>query len=143
MGTVGFTCSAFDLLHAGHILMLRDAKAQCDHLVVGLQVDPSVDRPTKNQPVQSLSERMIQLAAVRYVDEIVCYQTEEELIMLLCALNPDVRVLGDEYKGKPYTGQSLNIPIHWHQRWHSWSTSTLRRRVYSAERKKDETHSSR
>ena len=95
-GIIGFTCSTFDLLHAGHITMLEEAKHHCEYLIVGLQTDPTLDRPEKNKPIQSLVERQIQLAAVKYVDEIVCYQTEEDLQDLLLTLPIDVRVLGDE-----------------------------------------------
>ena len=96
-GIIGFTCSTFDLLHAGHITMLEEAKHHCEYLIVGLQTDPTIDRPEKNKPIQSLVERQIQLAAVKYVDEIVCYQTEEDLKDLLLTLPINVRVLGDEY----------------------------------------------
>jgi glycerol-3-phosphate cytidylyltransferase len=89
---IGFTCSAFDLLHAGHILMLKEAKAQCDHLIVGLQTDPTIDRATKNKPIQSVLERYIQLSAVKYVDEIVVYETEHDLLQILKAYNIDIRV---------------------------------------------------
>ena len=93
-GSIGFTCSCFDLLHAGHILMLKDAKEQCDYLIVGLQTDPTLDRPEKNKPIQSLEERKIQLEAVKYVDEIRIYSTEAELRDMLCKIWPSVRILG-------------------------------------------------
>ena len=133
-GKIGFTCSTFDLLHAGHITMLEEAKRHCDYLIVGLQTDPTIDRPdTKNMPVQSLVERQIQLAAVKYVDEIVCYQTEEDLQDLLLTLPIDVRVLGDEYKGKDFTGKDIakqrNIKIIYNGRDHSFSSTSLRKRV--------------
>ena len=95
---IGFTCSTFDLLHAGHIQMLRDAKEQCDYLICGLQIDPSLDRPEKNSPVQTIVERYTQLSAVKYVDEIVPYQTEIDLEDILNMLHIDVRILGEEYK---------------------------------------------
>ena len=104
VGKIGFTCSTFDLLHAGHITMLEEAKRHCDYLIVGLQNDPTIDRPEKNQPVQSIVERQIQLSAVKYVDEIVIYNTEQDLIDLLLTLPIDVRILGDEYKNKDFTG---------------------------------------
>ena len=111
--TIGFTCSSFDLLHAGHIIMLQDAKQQCDKLIVGLQTDPTIDRPlTKNTPIQTLEERKIQLEAVRYIDDIHVYDTEDSLIDLLKLVKPDIRILGSDYEGKPFTGDFLNIPIH-------------------------------
>jgi|TARA_B100001939_G_C16584860_1_gene464371 glycerol-3-phosphate cytidylyltransferase len=132
-GIIGFTCSTFDLLHAGHITMLEEAKHHCEYLIVGLQTDPTLDRPEKNKPIQSLVERQIQLAAVKYVDEIVCYQTEEDLQDLLLTLPIDVRVLGDEYKGKDFTGKDIakqrNIKIIYNGRDHSFSSTSLRKRV--------------
>jgi len=127
--TVGFTCSCFDLLHAGHILMLRDAKRHCDELIVGLQTDPTIDRPEKNKPIQSLEERLIQLEAVRYVDEIFTYDTEEELYKKLLFINPDVRILGSDYKGKSFTGDDLDIEIYYHKRNHNYSTTNLREKI--------------
>ena len=106
-GRIGFTCSTFDLLHAGHITMLEVAKHHCDYLIVGLQNDPTLDRPEKNAPVQTIVERQIQLAAVKYVDEIVIYNTEQDLVDLLLTLPIDVRVLGDEYKNKDFTGKDI------------------------------------
>jgi len=132
--TIGFTCSCFDLLHAGHIIMLQDAKRKCDKLIVDLQTDPSVDRKDKNKPIQSLEERKIQLEAVKYIDEIIVYETENDLQKLLFELDPDVRILGSDWKGKPFTGYSLHIPIYFHERTHNYSTSTLRRKIYEEER---------
>ena len=129
---IGFTCSCFDLLHAGHILMLKDAKAQCDKLIVGLQTDPSIDRKDKNKPVQTLEERRIQLEAVKYVDEIIEYETELELKQLLFELDPHIRILGSDWKAKPFTGYSLHIPIYFHERDHDYSTSDLRKRIIDA-----------
>ena len=127
---IGFTCSCFDLLHAGHILMLKDAKEQCDELIVGLQTDPSIDRPlTKNKPIQSLRERKIQLEAVRYVDDIFVYETESDLIDLLKLVKPDIRILGSDYKDKSFTGDDLNIPIYYHERDHDYSSSDLRKKI--------------
>ena len=127
---IGFTCSCFDLLHAGHILMLKDSKEQCDKLIVGLQTDPSIDRPlTKNKPIQSLRERKIQLEAVRYVDDIFVYETESDLIDLLKLVKPDVRILGSDYKDESFTGDDLNIPIYYHERDHDYSSSDLRKKI--------------
>jgi|TARA_Y100000004_G_scaffold72334_1_gene81269 glycerol-3-phosphate cytidylyltransferase len=127
---IGFTCSCFDLLHAGHILMLKDAKEQCDKLIVGLQTDPTIDRPEKNKPIQSYEERLIQLEAVKYVDEIIKYETEEELYQLLKLLRPDVRILGSDYEdGRYFTGMELNIPIYFHKRNHNYSSSGLRNNI--------------
>ena len=127
---VGFVASSFDLLHAGHCLMLEDAKKQCDWLVAALQVDPSVDRPQKNRPAQSLKERRIQLESVKYVDQIETYGTEKDLALLLERINPDVRILGSDYKGKDFTGKDLDIKIYYHERNHEWSTTELRLRVH-------------
>ena len=127
---IGFTCSCFDLLHAGHILMLKDAKSQCDKLIVGLQTDPTLDRPEKNKPIQTLKERKIQLEAVKYVDDIFVYDTEEELYHLLKLVNPDIRILGSDYEdGRYFTGQELNIPIYYHKRSHNYSSSNLRNKI--------------
>ena len=127
--TIGFTCSCFDLLHAGHILMLQDAKRHCDELIVGLQTDPTIDRPEKNKPIQSLEERKIQLKAVKYIDEIFEYTTEEELYKKLLFINPDVRILGSDYIGKSFTGDDLDIEIHYHERKHNYSTTNLREKI--------------
>ena len=135
---VGFTCSTFDLLHAGHVQMLKDAKDECDYLIVGLQTDPTLDRPdSKNPPVQSIVERQIQLAAVKFIDEIIVYNTEQDLIDLLLTLPIDVRVLGDEYKNKDFTGKDIakqrGSKIVYNGRDHSFSSTSLRKRVHSAE----------
>jgi glycerol-3-phosphate cytidylyltransferase len=130
--TIGFTCSCFDLLHAGHILMLRDAKSRCDRLIVGLQTDPTIDRPdTKNKPIQSLEERRIQLESVKYVNEIFEYGTEEELYKKLLDINPDVRILGSDYIGKSFTGDDLDIEIYYHERKHNYSSTNLRGKIVS------------
>ncbi len=130
---VGFTCSAFDLLHAGHIQMLRDAKERCDYLIVGLQSDPSKDRNNKNKPVQSIVERYIQLQAVKYIDEIVPYETEKDLEDILEMLHIDVRILGEEYRDKDFTGKDIckkkDIQIYFNKREHRFSTSLLRERI--------------
>ena len=131
---IGFTCSTFDLLHAGHILMLKESAEVCDFLIVGLQTDPTIDRPlTKNTPIQTLEERKIQLEAVRYIDDIYVYDTEDSLIDLLKLVKPDIRILGSDYEGKPFTGDFLNIPIHFHERDHDYSTTNLRKIVYNRE----------
>jgi glycerol-3-phosphate cytidylyltransferase len=136
--TIGITFSTFDMLHAGHIAMLAEAKNHCDYLIAGLQTDPTIDRPdTKNKPVQSIVERQIQLAACRYVDEVVVYQTEQDLIDLLLILPIDVRVLGVEYENKPFTGEeegyTRKIQHIFNRRDHSFSSSGLRSRVVEAE----------
>lgn len=136
-GKIGFTCSTFDLLHAGHVTMLEEAKRHCDFLIVGLQNDPTLDRPEKNAPVQSIVERQIQLAAIKYVDEIVIYNTEQDLVDLLLTLPIDVRVLGDEYKTKDFTGKDIakqrGSKIIYNGRDHSFSSSSLRKRVALAD----------
>jgi glycerol-3-phosphate cytidylyltransferase len=132
---IGFTCSAFDLFHCGHVLMLEDAKSQCDILIVGLHTNPHIDRPNKNTPIQEYEERFIQVNGCKYVDEIIKYQTEDDLLNILKELNPDVRILGTDWYGKQYTGHELPIPIHWHYRNHNWSTTYLRERVYQRENK--------
>ena len=132
----GFTCSTFDLFHAGHIIMLEEAKKQCDYLIVGLQTDPTVDRPYKNKPVQSVFERYIQLKACKLVDEVVVYATEKELRDILLSYPIDVRILGEEYANKAFTGDDLDIPCYFNKRKHSFSTTELRQRVVDAEDKK-------
>ena len=127
---IGFTCSCFDLLHAGHILMLKDAKKQCEYLIVGLQTDPTLDRPDiKNKPIQSLKERKIQLEAVKYINEIIIYDSENDLYELLKKINPDVRILGSDYKEKSFTGDDLNIDIYYHNRSHNYSSSNLQKKI--------------
>ncbi len=133
---IAFCCSAFDILHCGHILMLEDARNQADVLVVGLHTNPNLDRHSKNVPIQEYEEREIQIKACKYVDEVIKYATEDDLLNMLIYLNPDVRVLGTDWFGKEYTGHQLTIPIHWHQRNHNWSTTYLRERIYQAEKNK-------
>ena len=135
---VGFTCGAFDLMHAGHMVMLEDARSICDKLVVAIQSDPSIDRPFKNRPVQSFDERIIMVDGCKYVDEIILYHTEDDLLKILKELSPDVRILGSDYRNKTFTGQELPIRIYYHERSHNWSSSGLRERVYYAERIKDD-----
>ena len=130
---VGFTCSTFDLLHAGHVIMLREAKEQCDYLICALQFDPSIDRPEKNAPVQTVVERYTQLKAVRYVDEIIPYGTEEDLEDILTMYNIDVRIIGEEYRNGKFTGRAIcakrDIELYFNKRDHRFSTSDLRKRV--------------
>lgn len=134
--TVGFTASTFDLLHAGHIAMLREAKDQCDYLICALQVDPSIDRPEKNAPVQTLVERWTQLQGVKYVDEIIPYQTETDLEDILKLFSIDVRIIGEEYKDGKFTGRATcaarGIEIYFNKRDHRFSSSDLRKRVKQA-----------
>ena len=134
---IGITFSAFDMLHAGHIAMLSEAKNHCDYLICGLQTDPTIDRPEKNPPVQSIVERHIQLASCRYVDEVVVYQTEQDLCDLLLILPLDVRILGSEYQPQNFSGRKecamRSIELVFNRRDHSFSSSSLRRRVAKAE----------
>lgn len=125
---IGFTCGAFDLLHAGHIVMLKEAKSQCDHLIVGIQTDPSIDRQEKNQPIQSVFERYIQLSAVKYIDEIIPYDTEESLLDLLEATPIHIRFVGEDYVERNFTGKGLH-EVYYTSRAHSFSTTQLRQRL--------------
>ena len=138
---VGFTCSTFDLLHAGHILMLAECKQVCDYLIVGVQSDPTIDRPgTKNKPVQSIVERYVQLSAVKFVDEIIVYNTEKDLEDMLMFLPISVRIIGEEYKDKDFTGKQIceerGIKIWYNSRSHRFSSSELRQRTYQSEMNK-------
>lgn len=138
---VGITFSTFDLLHPGHIGMLREAKEHCDYLIVGLQTDPTIDRPdSKNPPVQTLVERYAQLNAVKFIDEIVPYQTEQDVIDILQLFAIDIRFLGEEYREKDFTGKDVcrkrGIELYFNKRDHRFSSSELRRRVADAEGKK-------
>lgn len=133
---VGFTCSCFDLFHAGHVLMLREAKEQCDYLIVGLQTDPTLDRPEKNKPVQSITERYIQLQGCKYVDEIVMYATEKDLVDVLTSYPIDVRIIGEEYASKDFTGKDLDIELYFNRRNHGFSTTELRKRIAEAKSNK-------
>jgi glycerol-3-phosphate cytidylyltransferase len=139
---VGFTCSTFDLLHAGHILMLAECKQVCDYLIVGVQSDPTIDRPgTKNKPVQSIVERYVQLSAVKFVDEIIVYNTEKDLEDMLMFLPISVRIIGEEYKDKDFTGKQIcedrGIKIWYNSRSHRFSSSELRQRTYQSEMNKN------
>lgn len=132
---IGFTCSTFDLLHAGHILMLAEARSICDYLVVGLQNDPSIDRSYKNKPVQTIVERYVQLRAVRYIDDIIVYNTEQDLEDLLRILPISIRIIGEEYRDNEFTGKKYcednGIKIYYNKRNHRFSSSELRERTYT------------
>lgn len=141
---IGFTCSTFDLFHAGHVAMLKECKANCDYLIVGLQSDPSIDREEKNKPVQSIVERYVQLSACKYVDEIVPYETEKDLLdyLKLHEKTIDVRFVGEEYKDRDFTGRELcdsgytldnsKMALFFNTRSHSFSSSELRERIKNA-----------
>ena len=137
---VGITCSTFDLLHTGHIIMLEECKKYCDYLICALQSDPTIDRSEKNKPVQSLVERYIQLDAVKYVDKIIPYNTEKELIEIFSSLDLDVRIIGEDYKGENFTAKDIcqkrDIKIIYNKRDHNYSTSNLRNKIYNIEYKK-------
>ncbi len=135
---IGFTCSTFDLLHAGHILMLAECKTICDYLIVAVQSDPTIDRPdVKNKPVQSIVERYVQLSAVKFIDEIIVYDTEKDLEDLLMFLPIGVRIIGEEYKDKEYTGKQIcidrGINMYFNSRNHRFSSTELRQRAYQSE----------
>jgi glycerol-3-phosphate cytidylyltransferase len=138
--TVGFTASAFDLLHAGHVLMLAEAKNHCDYLIVALQSDPTIDRPEKNRPIQSMTERWLQLEAVKHIDEIIPYDTEDDLLVLLQSIHPDVRILGDDYISKDFTGKQWcidhGVELIYANREHKYSSTTLRQKIHKAEQSK-------
>ena len=133
----GITFSAFDLFHAGHVKMLEEAKSKCDYLIVGLQLDPSIVRPEKNTPTQSIVERYVQLRACKYIDEVVPYITEEDLIDILSSFKIDMRIIGEEYKEKNFTGKDYcvkkKIEIYYNKREHRFSSSALRNKVIKAE----------
>ena len=131
---VGFTCGTYDLCHAGHFLVFKECKNVCDYLIVGLQTDPSFDRP-KNKPIMSVEERLEILSGIKYIDEIILYTLESDLYDYLKANHHkiDVRIMGEDWKGKPFTGHDLPIAIHFSPRGHNYSTSQLRRRVHEAE----------
>ena len=138
---VGFNCSTFDLFHAGHVTMLKEEKRHCDYLIVAIQVDPTTDRPdTKNKPVMSIYERYSCVSACKYVDEIIVYHTEEDLLNIFKTQHINIRFLGDEYKTKYFTGKQWcldhGIELHYHNREHPYSSSSLRKRVWEAEQKR-------
>jgi glycerol-3-phosphate cytidylyltransferase len=136
---VGITFSTFDLLHAGHVKMLEEAKRQCDYLIVGLQLDPSLNRPEKNSPSQTIIERYIQLKGCKHIDEIVPYVSEQDLEDILKSFKLDIRIIGEEYKEKPFTGKDYckekGIEIYYNKRDHRFSSSGLRKQVKLAEDK--------
>lgn len=138
---IGFTCSCFDLFHAGHVAMLEEAKKNCEHLIVGIQIDPSIDRPEKNKPVQSIIERQIQVRACKYVDEIIVYATEKDLKTILKTLPIDIRFVGEEYSIEGFTGRKLcknkRIKIYYNKRRHKFSSSELKARVREADKDKE------
>ena len=136
----GITFSSFDLFHAGHVKMLEEAKSQCDYLIAGLQLDPSIERQEKNKPIQSIIERYVQLRACKYIDEVVPYITEQDLVDILSSFKIDIRIIGEEYKEKSFTGKEYceksKIEIYYNKREHRFSSSTLRNEVFNLERKK-------
>jgi glycerol-3-phosphate cytidylyltransferase len=130
---IGFTASCWDLFHTGHVVMLMEAKSLCDYLIVGLLSDPTNDRAdVKNKPVQSIFERYTQVAGCKYVDEVIPFESEKDLVDLILTVRPDLRIVGTEYKDKDHTGKSLS-KIYYNERLHSFSTSDLRNRVFDAE----------
>ncbi len=133
----GFTCGAFDLMHAGHLMMFKEIRPQCDYLVVGLHTDPSIDRPEKSKPIETLEERKMRLQACRYIDEIITYTTEEDLYNLLKDLSPDVRFMGVDWKDKPnYSRDKLpDIKVIYNSRDHNFSSSNLRERILNSKKK--------
>ena len=134
---IGITASCFDLLHAGHMLMLKDAKNLCDTLIVALQTDPTIDRPEKNKPIQSYEERCITVEGNKYIDDYICYNTEKELLYILTNLRIDIRILGNDYIDKKFTGCDLQIKTHFHDRKiHNFSTSNLRDKIFKIESQK-------
>jgi len=138
---VGITFSTFDLFHAGHVKMLEEAKSKCDYLIIGLQLDPSIDRPKKNKPTQSIIERYVQLRGCKYIDEIIPYVSENDLIDVLSSFKIDLRIIGEEYKDKVFTGKDYcvnnGIEIYYNKREHRFSSSALRKQVVQSENKKN------
>lgn len=128
---IGITFSAFDLLHAGHVSMLAEAKENCDYLIVGLHIDPSLEREDKNKPIQSLIERQIQLKGCKYVDEIICYESEKDLLNILATIKWDIRIIGEEYRNRIFTGKTEfeKKDIYYNSRKHSYSSSVLRQKI--------------
>ena len=133
---IGITFGSFDLCHYGHALMFEECKEYCDYLIVGVQSDPSIDRPEKNRPIQSYEERIGIVSSIKFVDEVVTYDTEADLIEILKNIQPDVRILGADHEGKLYTGHELPIKCIFNSRDHGYSTSELRKRVFEAEKSK-------
>ena len=136
----GITFSTFDLFHAGHIKMLEEAKSHCDYLIIGLQLDPSIDRPEKNKPTQTIVERYVQVRSCKYIDEVIPYVTEQDLIDILSSFKIDLRIIGEEYKDKGFTGKDYckkkGIKIYYNRREHRFSSSTLRKQVSNSEKNK-------
>lgn len=136
---IGITCSAFDLFHAGHVKMLEEARKHCDYLIAALQTNPTIDRPEKNKPVQSVVERYIQLDACKWVDKIVPYETEKDLEDIFSSFNIDVRIIGEEYKNKEFTARGIcerrGIKIAFNTRDHGFSSTELRKRIHNEESK--------
>ena len=137
----GITFSTFDLFHAGHVKMLEEAKSKCDYLIVGLQLDPSIDRPNKNRPTQSIIERYVQLRGCKYVNEIIPYITEEDLVDVLSSFKIDLRIIGEEYKNKEFTGKMYckkkGIEVYYNKREHRFSSTALRKKVSESENSKN------
>lgn len=133
---VGITFGSFDLCHYGHALMFEECKQYCDYLIVGVQSDPSIDRPEKNAPIQSHKERLGIVSSIKFVDEVKPYDTESDLIKVLKEVNPDVRILGADHKGTEFTGHEMNIKCIFNSRDHGYSTSELRKRVFESEKNK-------
>ena len=131
---IGITFGSFDLCHYGHALMFEECKESCDYLIVGVQSDPSIDRPEKNKPVQSHKERIGIVSSLKFVDEVISYDTEADLIEILKKVEPDVRILGADHKGTQFTGYELPIKCIFNSRDHGFSTSELRKRVHEAEK---------
>ena len=135
--TRGFTASSFDLFHSGHVAMLKEARANCDYMIVGLQTDPTIDRPEKNKPIQSVFERYVQLEGCKYIDEIIPYESEKDLTDIFLTYGIDIRFIGEEYKDKDFTAKQIcvdkNIKIHYNKRQHSFSTTNLRKRIKESE----------
>ena len=133
----GFTASSFDLFHSGHVAMLKETRSNCDYMIVGLQTDPTIDRPEKNKPIQSVFERYVQLEGCKYIDEIIPYESEKDLTDIFLTYGIDVRFIGEEYKDKDFTAKQIcvdkNIKIHYNKRQHSFSTTNLRKRIKESE----------
>ena len=137
---VGITFSTFDLFHAGHIKMLEEAKSHCDYLIIGLQLDPSIDRAEKNKPTQTIVERYVQVRSCKYIDEVIPYATEQDLIDILSSFKIDLRIIGEEYRNKEFTGKDYckkkGIKIYYNRREHRFSSSALRKKVSDSEKNK-------
>lgn len=132
----GITFGSFDLCHYGHVLMFEECKKYCDYLIVGVQSDPSIDRPEKNSPIQSHTERLGIVRSLKFVDKVIPYDSEKDLIKILKKINPDIRILGADHEGKKFTGHELPIRCVFNSRDHGYSTSELRKRVYESEKNK-------